>query len=263
MLRAWVSDNVRDRRMGKMITATGAALLTLSLPVAAPAEPVSAAGQVMLNEAAQMTGDSACNDDDDAAERTGRPTAKIATEHAGARGGPKGGGRDKEDVGRAAEQADNDDKPSECAPNAARTGKPKIKEKEATNDRVADPTPATEAAEERRKGPKERDKHGHQSRAATPAPGTQSADRKEGPKGDHGSGRTETTLAPDTQPVGRRKGPKGAGSSDHQGRTAPAPAVPEAARTGKPKGRDKLATGRKRDPKKRDDSPHDTSRKKN
>ncbi|MEY4500338.1 MAG: hypothetical protein RIS52_228 [Pseudomonadota bacterium] len=222
--------------MGKMITATGAALLTLSLPVAAPAEPVSAAGQVMLNEAAQMTGDSACNDDD-AAERTGRPTAKIATEHAGARGGPKGGGRDKEDVGRAAEKADDDDTPSECAPNAARTGKPKIKEKEATNDRVADPTPATEAAEERREGPKERDKHGHQSRAATPAPGTQLADRKEGPKGDVGS--------------------------DHQGRTAPAPAVPEAARTGKPKGRDKLATGRKRGPKERDDSPHDTRRKKN
>ena len=125
--------------------------------------------------------------------------------------------------------------PIETAAAARRKG-PKIKEKEATNDRVANssatgapaadvpiaPIRAPEAARTGR--PKERDKE-ISTRVEEPAPATepvaQSTERRrEGPKGDEGSGRTAPSPAPDTQPTGRRKGPKGDGSHD---RTATTP----------------------------------------
>jgi hypothetical protein len=181
--------------MSRLIRASGAALLTIGIAIPVCAEPVSAAGQVMLNEAAQNVGDSACNDDA-ATYREGRPTAKIKEEHVGARGGPKGGGRDKilvgrrggpksktnEDVGRAAEQAADEGRQSDCAPQAerwvvdaglgiagapeaARTGRPKEKTKTPMDtSRVTNPAPATDpiapidAPEAARTGrPKERD----------------------------------------------------------------------------------------------------------
>jgi hypothetical protein len=81
------------------------------------------------------------------------------------------------------------------APEAARTGRPKEKEKEATNDSVENLTPATEPVaqptERRREGPKGDGSHG---RTETPAPDTQPAGRRrEGPKGDVDHGRTSTT----------------------------------------------------------------------
>ena len=59
-------------------------------------------------------------------------------------------------------------------------------------------------------------------RTEAPAPDSTPVEgrRREGPKGDEGSGRTAPTPAPDTQPTGRRKGPKG--DVDH-GRTATTP----------------------------------------
>lgn len=137
---------------------------------------------------------------------------------------------------------------------AARRKGPKIKEKEATNDRVANPPATTDPATPaqtgapvapidapdaaRRGGPKGggRDKI-LVGRTEAPAPDSTPVEgrRREGPKGDEGSGRTAPTPAPDTQPTGRRKGPKGDG--DH-GRTAttPAPDAQPAGRGAKPKG---------------------------
>jgi hypothetical protein len=178
--------------------------------------------------------------------------------------------------------------PIETAAAARRKG-PKIKVKEATNDRVANPPATTDAATPtqtgvpvapidapeaaRSKGPKIRDKvpmlrvenpnpvtepvapidapdaarrggpkGGGRDKelvgiTATPAVDVAPAEgrRKEGPKGDSGSGRT-AAPATDTQPAARRKeGPKGAGSSDAQGRTEATPA-PDAQPAGRRKG---------------------------
>jgi hypothetical protein len=82
-------------------------------------------------------------------------TVPKSAPDAARKGGPKGGGRDKEDVGRT-------DAP---APNAA-------------------------VEERRRKGPKGDGAHG---RTQTPAPDAQPAARKEGPKDDGSHGRTATT----------------------------------------------------------------------
>ena len=134
-----------------------------------------------------------------------------------------------------------------AAPEAARTGRPKIKEKMATG-RVASPPTTTEptadapvapiaAPEAARTGrPKIRDKTPTNDSVASPPATTEpvaqpTERRRRGPKvrddGVHSTSRTGTpttqTPAPDTQPAGRRReGPKG--DVDH-GRTSTTPLI--------------------------------------
>ena len=148
--------------------------------------------------------------------------------------------------GNVAPSASGPVAPIEIAAAARRKG-PKIKEKEATNDRVANPPATTDpvtpaqtgtpvapigAPDAARTGrPKIKTKTAEDTgRAANPPTTTEPVDqpterRRKGPKGDSGSdhqGRTETP-APDTQPTGRRrKGPKGASDS---GRTSTTPLI--------------------------------------
>ncbi len=104
-----------------------------------------------------------------------------------------------------------------AAPEAARTGRPKEKVKEVST-REANPPPATEPVaqptERRRKGPKVRDDDLRDtSRTGRPK------ERDDSPRD---TSRTEAP-APETQPAGRRKeGPKGDGS---HGRTATTPLI--------------------------------------
>jgi hypothetical protein len=113
-----------------------------------------------------------------------------------------------------------------AAPEAARTGRPKIKTKTPMDtSRVANPSAATEPVAPidtpeaaRRKGPKIKVKE-ISTRVGEPAPVTEpvaqpTERRREGPKGDGSHGRTETP-APDTQPAGRRReGPNN--TADHR-----------------------------------------------
>jgi hypothetical protein len=133
--------------------------------------------------------------------------------------------------------------PIETAAAARRKG-PKIKEKEATNYRVANPsTPGAPAAdvpiapidapESARTGrPKEKVKEAGGRVASPPAttepvaPPTER--RRRGPKIRDDTPRDTSrieTPAPETQPTGRRKGPKGDVGSDHQGRTSATPLI--------------------------------------
>jgi hypothetical protein len=207
--------------MTKVIVATGMALLSIDVVTSTQATPVSKVGKVTLAEAVPT-------DDVSAARRGGGPKQKIkidtgrtaapkptidpatpvqtvTPEDARHRGGPKGGGRDKEMTGRTAAPDTSNDP---ATPTQATT--------------PITPIDAPDAG--RRKGPKGDSGSDAQGSTEVPAPDSAPAEerRREGPKGAGESGRTEAP-APDTQPAGRRReGPKGA--VDH-GRTSTTPLI--------------------------------------
>lgn len=128
--------------MSRVITATGMALLSIGIVAPVQAQPVSSAGQVALDTAA----------------------TPVATE-AARRKGPKIKEKTATDTSRVANPPTTGAPAADApipAPEAVRTGRPKIKVKTPTNDRVTNPAPATEPVatpETARTGrPKVRDK---------------------------------------------------------------------------------------------------------
>lgn len=163
---------------------------------------------------------------------TSGPVAPIETAAAARRKGPKIKEKTATDTSRVASPSPTEPTISTPvapidAPEAARRKGPKEKVKEIST-RVESPAPATEpvAQPEAARAGRPKIKEGHQTPLRVGDPATQTPapteKRREGPKGDEGSGRTAPTPAPDTQPTGRRKGPKGDGS---HGRTATTPLI--------------------------------------
>lgn len=174
--------------------------------------PLAGTALFIATGTSAQTSGSATPPTTDATTVAPKPTPEAARH----RGGPKGGGRDKEMTGRTA------------APDTS-TDPATPTQKGAT---VA-PIDAPDAA--RKEGPKGRSDSGRTEAAPEPDSAPVEERRREGPKGDGGSGRTEAP-APDTQPDGRRKeGPKGTSGSDHDGRTE-APPAPDTQPTGRRKG---------------------------
>jgi hypothetical protein len=214
------NDRAAEGSAGKTALSSRATLWKSALVIA----PLAGTALFIATGTSAQTSGSATPLTTDATTVAPKPTPEAARH----RGGPKGGGRDKEMTGRTAGPATTPDPvtetqtagppPTDAQP-AARVAKPKRK---AEHGRTATtPAPAdAPAVERRREGPKG---DGESGRTEAPAPDTQpDGRRKEGPKGDGGHGRTTTPPAPDTQPTGRREGPKGA--VDH-GRTATTPLI--------------------------------------
>ena len=120
--------------------------------------------------------------------------------------GPKE--KTKIDTGRTANPTTTTDPTADApvapiaAPEAARTGRPKIRDKTPmdTSREVSPPTttePVDQPTERRRKGPKgDTSSDAAGGRTETPAPDTEPVERRKGkgPKGDGGHGRTATPL---------------------------------------------------------------------
>jgi hypothetical protein len=158
--------------------------------------PLAATALFLASGTQAQTSDSTAQPNPPTASTT---VAPIDAPDAARRGGPKGGGRDKELVGITAAPA------VDVAPVEGRRKGPKGRSDSGRTE--ASPAPDTRPAERRKEGPKGDVDHGRIE--ATPAPDTAPVEgRRQGPKGDGESGRTEATPAPETQPTARRKGPK-------------------------------------------------------